>query len=324
MGNRLYVAGIVLFWMAAMSWLVVEKVLPSLLADDPPRSGSLRQTEPVAWEIRAGGQLCGSSVLQAVDGVEGFREVLSSTRIDRIPSPLALPPWLSAVGASLDSVALEMKTRTAFDTGGRLTNFRTRLNVNQLDFPIVVAGSVAGTKLRLTVNAGPLRKRVDQAWPAEGVLASEIVPESKLINVYPGKRWRKEVFNPLAKVGDPVEVLEATVEGDIKISHGGDAVRVRVVEFRSPGRTGASDADRLRAKMWVAEDGRVLKQETYLFGSCLTFTRLDDERSRTIAIRDLQIDREASILTPDLGPASDEPASDASAPAETPTPADAT
>lgn len=309
MSNRLYVGGIVVFWLAAMTWLVTERVLPPFFTGEAPRSGALRQNEPVAWRIDLDGAVCGRAVVQATPGGQGIREVHSLVRVDRLPRPRALPVWLSSMASAIDSLSLTSRTRTAFDGFGRLARFETRIRINQLDFPIVVTGTVAGHKIKLSVRAGDISRRVERPWPADGVLAHDVLPETKLINVYPGKRWRREVFSPLAGRGEPVEMLEAEVTDSVKITHDGNAVEARLVEYRAPGRTGASDAELLRARMWVGEDGRVLMQETYLFGSRLTFTRLGDQASRLAAKQDLQLSRHASMLSPEIK--RPEPAADA-------------
>lgn len=300
MGNRLYSAGVVLFWLATMSWLVGEKVAPGWMAEAPPPTGTLRQDSPVAWAIDIDGVDCGAAVLQAVGGEEDVREVHSFVKLERIPRPQSLPFWLESMAVALDKLSLETRTRTVFDGFGRLARFETRVRVSQLEFPIKITGVVGGDVLRLAMRAGQLYREVERAWPEDGVLANDVVPESKLITLYPGKRWRREVYSPIGSATEPLEVLDAEVIENVKINHDGEAVVARLVEFRSPGRTGASDAELLRARMWVAEDGEVLKQETYLFGSRLTFRRLNRDASREAAERDLQLDRRASTLVPDL------------------------
>ena len=299
MSNRLYVAGIVVFWLASMSWLVTEKVLPPFFSGDAPRTGALRQDEPVAWRIDLDQSPCGEAVLQAVPGGQGVREVHSHVAVRSIPLPQALPVWLSSIATAIDTLSLETRTRTAFDGFGRLARFETRIEVNQLAFPILVNGTVVGHKLKLSLRAGDLQRRLEKPWPSGGVLAHEVLPETKLINVHPGKRWRREVFSPFSGSSEPVEILEAIVVEDVKIDYAGEFIVARQIEYRAPDRTGASDEERLRARMWVAEDGRVLKQETYLFGSRLTFTRLDEESSLAAAESRLKLGLHASMLSPE-------------------------
>ena len=90
MGNRLYTAGIVVFWVAAMSWLVAEKILPPFYTGEPPVTGTIHQNKPVAWQIDIDDRACGTAVLQAVDGGDGTREVHSCLKIRRLHDPRLL------------------------------------------------------------------------------------------------------------------------------------------------------------------------------------------------------------------------------------------
>ena len=303
MSNRLYVAGVVVFWFASMTWLVTEKVLPPFFQGEAPSTGTLRQEEPVAWAIHVDNHPCGEAVLQAIPGGGGVREVHSHVSIRRIPRQAALPPWLGAVARALDSLSLETRTRTAFDGFGRLARFETQIEVNQLEFPIRVIGTVAGRNLKLRLRAGEISQSLEKPWPAEGVLAHELLPETKLMGIYVGMRWQREVFSPFSASTEPLEMLEAVVVEDVKLEYGDEVVLARKVEYSVPERTGASEEDRLRARMWIAEDGRVLKQETYLLGSRLTFIRLGETDSRRAARRRLNLSVHASMLTPELGDA---------------------
>ncbi len=296
MGNRLYTAGIVVFWVAAMSWLVAEKILPPFYTGDPPITGTIHQDRPVAWQIHIDNRECGTAVLQAIDSGDGTHEVHSCLEIGRLPRPAAVPLWIAPFVTALDSMSLDMRTRIGFDSLGRLGSFETRIWINRAETPLRITGTTTAGKLCLQIKSGNFSKVIEKAWPADGLLASEVMPESKLLSVYPGKRWQKEVFSPFASLGKSVELLEAEVTGNVKLLFGDEMLLVRVVEYRTLDRTGASTQDSLRAKMWVSEDGRVLKQEAYLFGSRLTFSRQDEATSEKLGDQHLQIEQFASSM----------------------------
>ena len=48
MGNRIFVAVVLLLWASTMSWLVVEKILPPFFSGDPPAHGILVENDRYA------------------------------------------------------------------------------------------------------------------------------------------------------------------------------------------------------------------------------------------------------------------------------------
>ena len=193
-------------------------------------------------------------------------------------------------------MSLDMRTRTAFDPLGRLASFETRIWINEAETPLRISGTIVSGTLRLQIKAADFYKKIEKPWPAGGMLASEVMPESKLLSLYPGRRWQMEVFSPFAALGNSVELLEAVVTCNTRLAFGEESLLAREVECRTLDRTGASDQESLRAKMWVAEDGRVLKQEAYLFGSRLTFTRRNEAASAILADKQLRIERLAATM----------------------------
>ena len=95
-----------------------------------------------------------------------------------------------------------------------------------------------------------------------------------------GQRWTLPVYNPLHP-DSPIDMLQATVEGTEQIVYDGIGVNtLLVVVYRSdPGSENATDRTP-RSKLWVDSSGLVLRQETTLFGSRLTFARLSPAAAR--------------------------------------------
>ena len=296
MGNRLYVATVTIVWLAAMGWLVSERVLPPFFRGEPPVSGSLRQTDPVAWRIEMDDQRCGVAVLQAVDGGNGVIEVHSLLSLDRLPSPKGAPIWMKPLVDNIGDVSLEMRTRAGFDPLGRLAGFEMRLFLgDQFETPIRISGRVREGQLELVCRFADLTQRFTHAWPADGLLADELLPESKLMPIYPGRKWQKEVYSPFSSTTEPVELIQAEVLNDaLKLNYENDFVDARVIEFRSPSKAGVSEEDRLRSTLYVIDGGEVIRQETRLLGSLLRFDRLGASESRALGEEILELDRYAS------------------------------
>ena len=81
---------------------------------------------------------------------------------------------------------------------------------------------------------------------------------------------------------NPVEILHAKVEGYESVPVGDESVLTLTVIYRSDSGSILGGGQTPRGKLWVAEDGTVLKQTAYLFGSQLTFERASGERTEEI------------------------------------------
>lgn len=289
MAGKLYTVAILSVWAASMGWLLSERVLPAMMAGDAPRVGFLHQLEPVGWRLSIDGQPCGSAVLQALRDEADVTEVYSRVTLDRLAPPKSAPPWLAAIATSIESLGLDINTRSVFDPTGQLARFRMRVGVSELNDPVVVVGLIEDAMLRLRVRAGFIDRRIEHAWPANGLLASELMPEAKVLSAYVGRRWKKEIYSPLSPTKDRVEVLEAEVVEERKPTVNGKSVRARYIEFRAPVKAGVSDDDRLRGTMLVSESGRVLQHESYFLGSKITFDRLSDREALRLADERLEI-----------------------------------
>ncbi|WP_146575581.1 hypothetical protein [Botrimarina hoheduenensis] len=292
MAGKLYTLAILSLWVGSMAWLVSERILPAILSGEPPSKTMLNQVEPVAWRLSVDGKPCGVAVLQATRDVNGVSEIHSRVTLDRLEPPRAAPPWLAAIGATLKSLGLDIDTHTVFDPLERLSHFKMRITIKDLHEPVIVTGRVKDAKLELRVRAGEFAdNRVTHDWPTEGLLASELMPEAKLLSAYVGRRWQKEVYSPFGTLKSPVEVLNALVVEEIKPSHNGQSIVARLVEFRAPVKAGVSDEGRLRATMLVAEDGRVLQHEAHFLGSRITFDRLSEAESARLGSERLDQDQ---------------------------------
>ena len=87
--NRGYSIAIFAFWLAAMAWLVKEKLLPPLLVGDPPSYRTIlaaaQTDQPVAWEIL----LNGRSVGGAITTTERLADGINQLALSRHPAAVA-------------------------------------------------------------------------------------------------------------------------------------------------------------------------------------------------------------------------------------------
>ncbi|TWT98040.1 hypothetical protein Pla108_21950 [Botrimarina colliarenosi] len=294
MGNRLYTGAVFVGWLAAMTWLVTDRILPPFFGGDAPATRRSNQVEPVAWRIEMGNKPCGVAVLQAVAGDGGAKEVHSYLQLDRIEAPKGAPVWLTPALQSLHSMTVSMRTTTVYDAMDTLSSFHSRLQLNKSDFPIDLRGRVQAGQLRLSIRVGDHTHRIDHQWPGNGVMGGDITPSGRLLPLYQGRRWTQEVYSPFGSPGAPMELIVAEVTEPLRLTQNGVTVDAWCVEYRSSEMTGSTDEGRLRAVLYVAADGRILKQEAYFLGSSITFLRESDERSHELASL-LELEKYATV-----------------------------
>jgi len=292
--NRLYTAVVIVGWLASMTWLVADRILPPFFGGDAPSSLAAYQRDPVAWRIEMDGDRSGVAVMQATPATGGVNEVHSVVRLDAIHTPDAAPFWLAPTLKSLRSLSLTMRSIVTYDATNSLASFSTGIEVNHIETPIRINGRVEGDTLHLVARVGGHTKRFEHAWTSGASVGGDLTPAARLLPLYEGRRWTHEVFSPLASPSEPLERVEAEVTELLRITHNGANVDAWKVEYRSTERTGSTEQGRLRASLYVGLDGVVLKQETLLMGSKLSFSRLSDADSQRLADELLELDKRAT------------------------------
>lgn len=299
MGNRIFQSVVLVLWGAAMSWLMVAKIMPPFFQGEPPRVGARGQAAPIGWRIELHGRPCGTAVSQSVPGVDGTLEVHSRVRLDSVPMPDDAPHWMLSLLKNLGEVRLDLRNRATFDSLGGLAGFQTRVQVNDLDSIVKMTGRVRDGALLLKMQTGEFVRRTEHPWRAKSLLGGQLSPEAKLLNVYVGRSWREEVYSPFGAPNSPAELLEARVEDEEQLLHDGELIRVRRIVYRSLSAAGVSAEDRRRAVVWVREDGIVLRQDSYFMNVCLRFIRMPRSESEALAEDLLDLDIYATRSTPD-------------------------
>jgi hypothetical protein len=277
MESRWFNVVVVVFWASTMSWLFITKILPPLKKGEPPNFLSVlaaEQAEPeeVRWRIQWDQRNIGFASHKVVHLRNGDAEIMSRVSIDQLPVKNMLPPplqsqVLEALGGEAP-VQLNWSSRLNVDVMGRLSGFRSTVRIG------TVEGSTLQVQATLT-GAVPLRTSLH--LPSDALLGDALSPQSYLPGLRLGQEWTVPVFNPL-RPDSAMEVLQATVPRDEWMIWNGEPVEARIVEFRSdPGAVSDSDGQ-VRARLWVAPAGKVLKQEVRILHSSVTFERVAKEK----------------------------------------------
>lgn len=295
MGNRIFTVVVLLLWAATMSWLLVAKILPPFFDGEPPYFGTLDRDQIICWRIECLNQPVGWAVSQAVPGDVGTTEVHSRVLVEDIPLREMAPQWMSSLVHNLGPIKLDMRNRVALDTLGQLTAFDTRVRVNEMPTVIKLLGRVKDSGLHVQFETGDFTHEMRYATPTKSMLGGELTPDAKLLQMYVGRRWQRDIYSPFRTPNQSVELMQAEVVAEDTIHYEGKLVKAKRVEYRSLESAGVSDDDSLRARLWVAEDGTVLRQDVFLLNVRLRFNRMQDAESERRAVELLDLDSVASV-----------------------------
>jgi hypothetical protein len=302
MGNRIFVGVVVVLWAGTMSWLMVARILPPFFHGEPPAHGSIRRDEPVCWQIEYMGRPVGYAVSQAVPGALDTTEVHSRVLLERIAIRELAPQWMGSLVRGLGEITLDTRTSLVLDSFGNLSSFATKVRLNDLPLVMRVQGRVEGPELRIKIQSGEMIHEVSYPVPSQALTANELIPEPKLLQVYVGRKWQQEVFSPFRPPGSSIEILQAEVVDEGPLEQQGQSIHARRIEFRTLSAAGVAADNTLRAVVWVAEDGTVLRQDIYLMNAKLRFERRTEPEMLELAAKLLDLETVATLTTPQPTP----------------------
>jgi hypothetical protein len=298
MGNRIFVGVVVLLWMGTMSWLMVARILPPFFNGEPPGHGTIVRDAPVCWDIEHDGELVGHAVSKAVPGALGSTEIHSRVQLEGLDVRKLAPQWMSTIVRGIGSISLDTRSRITIDSFGSLSSFETRIRLNDLPLVMKVAGRVDGPNLVLKITSGDVTHTTRYPVPKNSLLASELIPEPKLLQVYVGRKWQQEIYSPFRPPSDSLEVLQAEVVEESWFDRRGERTRAKKIEFRAMSPAGVAADNTLRAVLWVGDDGTVLRQDLHLMDTKLRFERRQEPHMLKLAEELLDLEKVATIASP--------------------------
>lgn len=290
MGNRIFTVVVFALWAVTMSWLVVAHVLPPFFQGEPPSIGSLTDKSIVCWQIKCLNEEVGWAVSQSAQESPDTTDLHSRIVLDNIPLREMAPRWMSAIVDHLGKIKLDMRNRISLDSFGQLTAFDTQVCLNNMPAVIKMYGRSNGSDLRLRIVTGDITHRINYPMPQDSTLAGELTPDAKLLQLFVGRRWQREVISPFRPLNQSIELLQAEVVTEEPVHHEGQLVNTRRVEYRTLDNTGIAAKDSLRAKLWVTNDGTVIRQDIFLINVRLRFDRKLDDQSLAWAEQQLGLD----------------------------------
>lgn len=278
---------IILFWCVTTTWLVVAKILPALLPGSPPGYQALYASNnrliPVAWTVLWEDRTLGWAVSDSRRSPTGEMLVETLLHFDSLPLDELLPAWTKPlVGralARMPTFDMEARGKLTIDRAGNLREFRSVVDLPGDVRQIILDGSVDDGHVRVRVRAGELTYEASRYLPSHIMIGDELSPQATMPGLSQGKRWTVPVYNPLRGANGALEVLHAEVVREETLFWEDRLVRVDLVVYRDD----PSEHHEPSVRIWVDRSGRVLKQESAMFGSTLTFQRRSDEAAEQLA-----------------------------------------
>jgi hypothetical protein len=291
MNSTWYNVAVVVLWLATMGWLVSQKVAPVLLVGDPPSYRTIieaQQEDPlVGWSMEWDGRPMGWVLNTTLPMRDEMTEVRNLVHFDDFPLREVIPDWLLSKNLSGDEawirLTLEAKSRLVFDPLKRLSQFESSLGFPGVDDVVKVKGTVDGSELHVSAHSGDFTYETDSTLPQDALLNDTLSPQATLPGLRVGQNWNVGVYSPLRPTSDPLELLHATVEGVKPVLWGDRVVEALLVVYRDDPGAGTANAEKARGRLWVLDDGTVVKQEVAVLDSILTFSRLNRQEAAELA-----------------------------------------
>lgn len=302
MASRAFQIVIVVFWLASMWWLTITKLIPLLLTGDRPDYHAALPTtsekdDVVGWELQLNHRPIGWAVNQSHRLPDGAGHLHSIVHFDQLPvakileRTLPLLKSLLPAGDQLEITAgweLTIRSRVEIGSDRRLQRMQTAVDLGRMRDVIQLNGRVEANNLHIQVatTAGlednGARRDIniferDFEYPAGDVVADSLSPQPRLDRLRVGQAWTIRTYQLIA-AQPTMQVIEARVESDDFITWDDQPVHVRIVAYRTDAGSGLSAARDPIARLWVAEDGQVLRQEMMLADLRFVLVRMPNQK----------------------------------------------
>ena len=297
---RFYQIAVFCFWMLAMSWLMMTKIMPVLYRGDPPNHHAATVSQlidnlPVIWDLKWNFHSVGWAANHVKESSDGRLEILSQLQFNDWPkAEKTSSSWileqLAQWGTDAGELKLRLLNRSLLDENYRLKQLESSIYLagspesNQSPW-MRIRGTVEGNHLMLAFH---LRDRMlgERTIPIRphSLISSEISPHGYMPRLRIRQRWTTYQVSPLRPPTSPQGTIVATVERYDPMIWNGKLVETLLVVYRKDEGSGSRSADEHLGRLWVRPDnGMVLKQEIMLLGSRFTLQRREDREATRLA-----------------------------------------
>ena len=287
---------VVLFWLAATGWLVVTELLPVIGHSSLPdtrvvNEGDTDEHNEIHWRIRLNGEEIGTAKT-VTKSTPGGAEVDSLIQLHRLPIKEVMENLLGGLASMIQAgpapledltVGTAVRTRMQFDSNGRFTAFDSEISMDDVGQLAMIRGVAKAGQLRVTVDAGHGLPRdgtggtprlFDAALPlsTDALVADGLSPQPRLASLQVGQHWTFRAYRPFPP-HRPIRLVRATVEHRELLMWEGDIETVFIVSFHDADTDGPTASSEAFSRLWVRDDGTVLKQAMSLGAMQVEFDR---------------------------------------------------
>ncbi len=286
MTSRWFNVAIVGIWLTTMSWLVTQKIWPALDVGQPP--GYSTDDPHTKWQLLLDDKPIGWAESKVAIDAEGVKKLDSDVFLEELPLSKLGPAWLLRLVDAPSSLAqMRVRSTVELDPLDRLIGVRTAVDLGSMHDVMLMQGVAMGDRLSITARTGDFVYNNELYLPRGAAIGESFAPRTRLGQLKDGQTWTMPVYSPFHAPNAPMEILQAKVEGESLINWNRETVSAKIVVFRSDPGSGIGDANgALRGRAWVDRQGRVLRQEAFLWNTRLTFVRVpaDEEKLRESVI----------------------------------------
>ncbi len=284
MANRIFVFAVVVLWLSSMSWLVVERILPSFYAGEPPLEQAFETGKAVAWQVQWQGKPVGRAASVRLSGAGGTTDLFNRVVLTDMPLMDLAPTWMRTAIGPLGEITFDAHTRIEIDAIGNFSAFESRISINDLPSMLHMSGRVENSFLHLRVRSGDISYNTPIYLPDSKALNELLFPDARLPEMYIGRGWQEKIYSPFHSPSNPVELVQAEVVSAEALFYGGKSRKTFRIEYRAMSASGIPHEARLQAESWVEPAGDVLQRDVYLGRSKLRFTRLVNEAAKEVGL----------------------------------------
>ncbi|MBX3415599.1 MAG: hypothetical protein KF708_23140 [Pirellulales bacterium] len=274
-----------LFWLTTMGWLILAKVVPSLLVGEPPTyrtifAGAEQTPEEatVGWNIFWDDQPVGEAASTARRNLDGVMQVESRVDLRQVPldklSPFRLGAFINLFKGVPRDLDMSVETLLEIDPLGRLGSFESILKVGTLPEAVRLRGVVEDNQLQLNLSSGGFHYTTRAYLAADSVVSDSMSPHANLPGLRLHQRWTVPVYSPFHPPNHPMEVLHAEVARREPIIWDNKLVNAWLVVYHDDNHAHGAEDQSPRGRVWVHPDGRVLRQDAEMMNGWLRFERM--------------------------------------------------
>jgi len=295
------------FWAGSMGWFTRTHLWELSDSQAPPPQQEVlpaepRRLEPIRWRLSLDGRRIGWAEHRVQRRKDGFGEIASTVRIERLSVEQLAQQGLGGLGAMLlrgvarkgsdfaEPLSMTVENVLRFDEFGQFHGFNCQVFEDGWGECIHLQGAVIDETLRVKaflligdlVGDEATRERGKPVFetripmPADRTITDAFMPNPQMRGLAVGDHWKWDSYLAFFPTS-PLRTMEAEVVGEETLEVDGRATKALRVEYRR----GAEDAlslDRRLGDAWVLEDGTVVRQ-TLVWGQFeLEFARQDAPR----------------------------------------------